>query len=97
MRRGLERILARLGFSRNSERKLKRFQSSIEKIFSAKRRESRGADESSGFISEQELEDEDIPSDYSNTELKIKIIPVDPGSLSAETDGPIEIEMIVLK
>lgn len=96
MRRGLERVLARLGMSRDPDRKLERFQSSIEKIFSTKRHGSRGADESSGFISDEE-ELEDVPPDYSNTELKIKLVPVNPGSLSAETDGPIEIEMIIFQ
>ncbi|KAJ7372302.1 hypothetical protein OS493_019746 [Desmophyllum pertusum] len=60
MRRGLERVLARLGMSRDPDRKLERFQSSIEKIFSTKRHGSRGADESSGFISDEE-ELEDVP------------------------------------
>ena len=96
MRRGLGRVLARLGMSRDPDRKLERFQSSIEKIFSTKRHGSRGADESSGFISDEE-ELEDVPPDYSNTELKIKLVPVNPGSLSAETDGPIEIEMIIFQ
>lgn len=95
VRRGLERLLVRLRLSRDPNRKLERFQSSIEKIFSTKRRgSSRAADESSGFISDEE-ELDDIPTDYSNTELQIKLVPVNPGSLSAETDGPIEIEMIV--
>ena len=94
-RRGLERLLGRLRLSRDPKRKLERFQSSIEKIFSAKRHgSSRGPDESSGFISDEE-ELDDIPPDYSNTELQIKLVPVNPGSLAAETDGPIEIEMIV--
>ena len=95
--RGLERVLVHLRLSRNPDRKLKRFQSSIDKIFSANRRgSSRGADESSGFISDEE-ELDDVPPDYSNTELQIKLVPVNPGGLSAETDGPIEIEMIVFK
>lgn len=98
-RRGLERVLVRLGIKRHSERKLKleRFQSSTDKIFNVKRRGSRGAEESSGFISEEELEDEDFPPDYSNTELKMKIRPTDRGNFLTETDGPIEIEMIVFK
>ncbi|XP_078365990.1 uncharacterized protein LOC144650204 isoform X2 [Oculina patagonica] len=97
VRRGLERVFTRLRLSRDSNRKLERFQSSIEKIFSSKRRgSSRGADESSGFISDEE-ELDDVPPVYSNTELKIKAVPVNPGSLSAETDGPIEIEMIVFR
>ena len=97
MRRGLERLLVHLRLSRDPNRKLERFQSSINKIFSAHRRgSSRGADESSGFISDEE-ELDDVPPDYSNTDLQIKLVPVHPGGLSAETDGPIEIEMIVFK
>ena len=98
VRRGLERVFVLLRLSRDRNRKLERFQSSIEKIFSTKRRgSSRGADESSGFISDEEEELDDVPPDYSNTELKIKVAPANPGSLSAETDGPVEIEMIVFK
>ena len=97
VRRGLERALVHLRLSRDPNRKLERFQSSIDKIFSANRRgSSRGADESSGFISDEE-ELDDVPPDYSNTDLQIKLVPVNPGGLSAETDGPIEIEMIVFK
>ena len=97
MRRGLERLLVHLRLSRDPTRKLERFQSSIDKIFSSSRRgSSRGADESSGFISDEE-ELDDVPPDYSNTDLQIKLVPVHPGGLSAETDGPIEIEMIVFK
>ena len=97
VRRGLQRVLVRLRLSRDPDRKLERFQSSIAKIFSANRRgSSKAADESSGFISDEE-ELDDVPPDYSNTELQIKLVPVNPGGLSAETDGPIEIEMVVFK
>ena len=97
VRRGLERVFARFRRSRESNRKLERFQKSIEKIFGTRRRgNSREADESSGFISDEE-ELDDVTPDYSSTELEIQVSPVKPGSLSAETDGPIEIEMIVLK
>lgn len=81
--------------SRDTERKLERFQGSMAKIFSTNSRGSRGQ-ESSGFISDEEDLDFDFP-DYSNTELKIRLTPPHPGTLTAETDGPIEIEMIVLK
>ena len=87
----MERVRARFGMSRDTERKLERFQSSMAKIFSTNSRGSRGQ-ESSGFISDEE----DFP-DYSNTELKIRLTPPHSGTLAAETDGPIEIEMIVLK
>lgn len=95
----MERVLVRIGVKRHRERKqkLERFQSSIDKIFNVKRRGSRGAEESSGFISEEDLEDEDFPPDYSNSELKIKTIPTGRESLLTETDGPIEIEMTIFK
>lgn len=97
VRRGLEKVLVRLRLSRDPDRKLERFQSSIAKIFSANGRgSSRGADESSGFISDEEELDDVLP-DYSNTDLQIKLVPVNPGGLTAETDGPIEIEMVVFK
>ena len=96
IRRGLRRIFARLGRSRDSERKLKRFQSSMEKIFSVNSRGSRGP-ESSGFISDEEDLDDNPPPDYSNSQLKIKLTSVKPGALMPETNGPIEIEMVVLK
>ena len=96
IRRGLRRIFARLGRSRDSERKLKRFQSSMEKIFSVNSRGSRGP-ESSGFISDEEDLDDNPPPDYSNSQLKIKLTSVKPGALMTETNGPIEIEMVVLK
>ena len=82
--------------SRDSERKLKRFQSSMEKIFSVNSRGSPGP-ESSGFISDEEdLEDDPWP-DYRNSQLKIKLTPIKPGNLTAESDAPIEIEMVVLR
>lgn len=95
----MERVLVRIGVKRHRERKqkLERFQSSIDKIFNVKRRGSRGPEESSGFISEEDLEDEDFPPDYSNSELQIKTIPTGRGSLLTETDGPIEIEMTIFK
>jgi len=42
------------------------------------------------------LED-DVTPDFSNTELKVKLTPVNPGTLKPETDGPVEIEMVVFK
>lgn len=82
--------------SRDPERKLERFQNSMAKIFSINSRGSRGQ-ESSGFISDEDDLEDDEPPDYSNSELKIKLTPVNPRTLTAETDGPIEIEMVVLQ
>ena len=96
IRRGLRQFFARLGRSRDSERKLKRFQSSMEKIFSINSRGSRGP-ESSGFISDEEDLDDNTPPDYSNSQLRIKLTSVKPGALLTETDQPVEIEMVVLK
>ena len=68
----------------------------MEKIFSVNSRGSRGP-ESSGFISDEEDLDDNPPPDYTNSQLKIKLTSVKPGALMTETDGPIEIEMVVLK
>lgn len=97
IRRVMRRVLIRFGLSREPESKLERFQRSIAKIFSTNSRGSR-EQESSGFISDEEdLNSEyDIP-DYSDTELKIRLNPPHQGTLTAETDGPVEIEMIVFK
>lgn len=99
MRRGLGRIFARLGISRDSHRELDRFQSSMAKIFSTNSRGSRGSrgPESSGFISDEEDLEDDVTPDFSNTELKVKLTPVNPGTLKPETDGPVEVEMVVFK
>ena len=80
--------------SRDSERKLKRFQSSMEKIFSVNSRGSPGP-ESSGFISDEEDLEDDPRPDYRNSQLKLT--PVKPGSLTVESDAPIEIQMVVLR
>lgn len=66
------------------------------KIFSTNSRGSRGQ-ESSGFISDEDDLEDDEPPDYSNSELKIKLTPVNPRTLTAETDGPVEIEMVVFQ
>ena len=68
----------------------------MEKIFGVNSRGSRGP-QSSGFISDEEDLDDNTPPDYSNSQLKIKLTSVKPGALTTETDGPIEIEMVVLK
>ena len=97
MRRALGKVLVRLGRSRDHDRKLERFQSSMAKIFRTNSRGSRGL-ESSGFISdEEELEDEFSIPEYCNTQLKIGLSPAHPGTLKAETDEPVEIEMTVFK
>lgn len=97
MRRTLRKVLVRLRRSRDHDRKLERFQSSMAKIFRTNSRGSRGP-ESSGFISdEEELEDEFSIPEYCNTQLKIGLSPVHSGTLKAETDEPVEIEMTVFK
>lgn len=97
MERALRRVFARIGRSRDPERKLERFQSSIAKIFRTNSRGSHGP-ESSGFISdEEELEDEFPTPEYSNTQLKIGLTSNQPQVSMIETDGPVEIEMTVFK
>ncbi|KAK2565897.1 hypothetical protein P5673_010196 [Acropora cervicornis] len=97
MERAWRRAFARIGRSRDSERKLERFQSSIAKIFRTNSRGSRGP-ESSGFISdEEELEDELPIPEYSNTQLKIGLTSTQSRVPMTETDGPVEIEMTVFK